>query len=143
MKRYKWLSRIFVLSYFVWAFGAVLFGLLLVKQGGPLPIIAFILVGIDLGLIIGARATFKHYYRVYFGLSLSGFSLLNLACIGGLVLEIIYTSQGIPAPYAWVIGILNVVLCAVIDYVYIKSTLKIHHKRLVEEGVIKEVEEEI
>ena len=143
MKRYRGLSRIFLLSYLVWAFGAVLCGLLLVKQGGALPIIAFVLVGIDLACIIVARVMFKHYYRVYFVLSIIGFSLLNVLCIGGLVLEIIYTNQGIPAPYAWVIGILNTVLCVLIDYVYIRSTMKIHHKRLVEEGVIQDVEEQI
>lgn len=143
MKKYRALSRIYLLSYLVWAFGAVLFGLLLVKQGGALPIIAFVVIGIDLGFIIASRILFKRQYRLYFIFSIIGFSLLTICCIGGLVLEIIYTTQGIPAPYAWTISILNVLLCAVIDYFYITSTIKIHHKRLVEEGVIKEVEEEI
>ena len=143
MKRYKGLSRIFVLSYFVWAFGAVLCGLLLVKQGGALPILAFCLAGVDLACIIVARVLFKQHYHVYFTLSIVGLALLNVLCIGGLIIEIVYTTQGIPAPYAWVFGILNVLLCAFIDYIYVKSTLKIHHKRLVEEGVIQETEEEI
>lgn len=143
MKIYRGLSRVFVLSYLVWAFGAVLFGLLLVKQGTVPTVLAFVGLALDLAAIIVARCMFKNHYRVYFVLSIIGFSLLNVACIGALIIEILYTMQGIPAPYAWVIGVLNVVLCLLIDYIYITSTMKIHHKRLVEAGIIQDVEEQI
>ncbi len=143
MKKNKKLSRAFFGSYFVWAFGAILFVLLLVKQPVALPIIAMVVAALILAAIIVARVMFSKNYQVFFITSVIGFSLLTLYCIGGLILEIIYTAKGIPAPYAWVISIASLLLVALVDYQYISSVLKIHHKRLVEEGIIQEKEEEI
>lgn len=143
MKKYKALSRIFVLSYFTWLFGAILFGLLLFKNGGALPYVILGVAVIDLAAIIVARCMFKSHYTVFLILSIIGFGILNVFCVGALVTEIIFTNQGIPAPYAWAIAIINVIFCIIIDIFYIRSLRKIHHKRLVEEGIIKEEEEEI
>ena len=143
MKKNKRLSRAFLGSYIVWVFGAVLFGFLLIKQGGALPVIAFVVAGLDLAAIITARVIFKSHYHVFFILSVIAFSVLTLYCIGGLVTEIIYTLDGKPAIYAWIISIASLLLCALVDCQYITAILKIHHRRLVEEGIIEEKEEEI
>ena len=142
MRITKRLSRSFVISYFVWTFGALLCGLLLVKKGGALPIIAFVLAGIDLGLIIAARAVYKKHYFLFFIFSIIGFAILNVLVIGGLILEIVYTTQGIPATYAWVIACLNTALLLLVDYLYIFELIKNNHKRLVQAGVIAETEED-
>ena len=143
MKKNKRLSRAFFGSYIVWLFGALLFVLLLIKNGGALPIIACVVAGLDLAAIITARVMFKNHYHVFFILSVAAFSVLTLFCIGGFVCELLYTLEGKSAIYAWVISSLSIALVALVDYQFVTSILKIHHKRLVEEGIIEEKEEEI
>lgn len=143
MKPSKKLARVFLGSYFIWAFGALLFWLLLIKDGGALPIIIFVLACLDLAGIIVARVMYGKQYKVFFILSVISFFLLNVFVVGGFVTEAIYTSKGIPAVYAWVFASVNLALVALMDYHYIRDLITSYHKNMVAHGLIEEKEEEI
>lgn len=144
MKKHKGLSRIFIMSYFVIIFCGVLFGLLLVKYNLALALVIIGLEVLDLAAFITSKHLFSSHYLAFFIISLVALSFLNISVIGALVLESILTASGEPAPYAWMIIIIAIGFMAIIDYVYPTSLAKIHHKRLIEEGVIEpEAEEEV
>ena len=143
MKPSKKLSRVFLASYFVWAFGALLFWLLLIKDGGVLPTIIFIFECLDLAGIIVARVMYSKNYQVFFITSIISFVLLTGFVIGGFVTEIIYTTNGIPAVYAWVFSSINLALIALVDYNFVRDLLNSYHKNMVAQGLIEEKEEEI
>lgn len=144
MKKYKALSRIFLLSYLIVVFSAVLFAFLLVKFSTPLAIVFIFLAAADLAAFIVARVMFEKHYNIFFYISIAALGYLNLAILGGFILEFVYTLQGTPAPYAWMISIAGILLIAVVDTFYILSLRKIHHKKMVELGLeTPETEEEI
>ena len=143
MKPSKKLSRVFLASYFVWAFGALLFWLLLIKDGGVLPTIIFIFECLDLAGIIVARVMYSKNYQVFFITSIISFVLLTGFVIGGFVTEIIYTTNGISAVYAWVYSSINLALVALVDYNFVRDLLNSFHKNMVAQGLIEEKEEEI
>ena len=143
MKPSKTLSRVYLASYFIWAFGALLFWLLLLKDGGALPILIFVFEVLDLAGIIVSRVMYGKNYKTFFILSIISFFLLNLFVIGGFVTEAIYTNNGIPATYAWVFSSVNLALVALMDWGFISDLLKSYHKNMVAAGLIEEKEEEI
>ena len=143
MKNYKSLSRIFILSYLTSLFGGMLFGMLLIKNNGVAATFMIILSVLDLAAIITARVFFSKNFKAYLILSASGFSILTMLVLAGFITEIIYTVNGLPAYYAWMIGIINLIFVILIDAFYVLNLLKLRHDRLVELGVIKPVEEDI
>ena len=141
MKKYKALSRVYLLAYLVALFGGMLFGLLLVKDNLGLAIAMMVLCLLDFAAIIVSRAMFRNHYHIFFYVSLPAFIVLTLLVIAGFSLEVIYSNQGLSATYAWTIGSLNLGLVVFIDLFYALTIRKIHHKRLVAEGIIVEDDE--
>lgn len=142
MKKYKALSRIFLLSYFIIIFCGVLFGFLLVKASIPLAIVLIILAALDFIALIVVRFLFVKHYNLFFIISTAAFGYMNLSVLCSFIIELVYTIQGTPAPYAWMVSILSILLTAVVDIFYVLSIQKIHHKKMVELGLEKEKEEE-
>ena len=142
MKKYKALSRIFLLSYLVAIFCAVLFGGLLTKYSVPVALVFIALAAVDLGFLIAARALFAKHYKLFFYFSIGAIGYLNIAVLGAFILEAIFTAQGQSAPYAWMISIISIVFMTVIDIFYVLSLKKIHHKKMVELGLEEEEAEE-
>ena len=138
MKKYVGLARVFLLSYLVVVFGGTLLALLLIKDNQGAAIAMAILAGLDLAAFIVARVIFSKYYLAFLIVSLSALLVLNGLVLGGFILEIIYTNNGLSAKYAWFISIASLVLLAVIDLFYGLGVHKIHRKRLIAEGIIQE-----
>ena len=67
---------------------------------------------------------------------------MNLSVLGSFLLEVIFTAQGNPAPYAWMISIISILLTVVVDVFFVLSIKKIHHKKMVELGLEEEEKEE-
>lgn len=142
MKKYKALSRIFILSYLVLIFCGVLFGFLLMKPNMVFGIIICCIMLADWINLIVAKHLFKSHYLTFFIMSVVGLSLLNISVVGSFILELVYTCNGKPATYAWMIVSIAIAFTFLIDFFYVKSIRAIHHKKLVEEGIIEEEKEE-
>ena len=143
MKKYKALSRVFLLSYLIIIFCGVLFGLLLVKPNVALGIVFISIMVLDWINLIVAKHLFTDHRKAFLIMSHIGIGLMTLSVIGSLVLESIYTSQGEPAPYAWMIVGISIVLTALVDFYYVRSLLKIRRLELIESGQLVEREEEV
>ena len=142
MKKYKSLTRIFLLSYLVIIFCGVLFGLLLTKASVGLAIALIILAVLDFAALIVVRFLFEKHYNIYFSISVGAIGYMNLSVLGAFIIELIYTIQGNPAPYAWMVSIVSILLTAVIDIFFVLNIRKIHHKKMVELGLEQEEAEE-
>lgn len=142
MKKYKALSRIFLLSYLILIFCGILFGFLLTKFSVPLAIVFIALAVADFAALIVAKHLFNKHYNVYFTMSVICLGYMNLSVLGSFLLEVIFTAQGNPAPYAWMISIISILLTVVVDVFFVLSIKKIHHKKMVELGLEEEEKEE-
>ena len=142
MKKYRALSRIFLLSYLVLIFCGVLFGFLLVKSNLAVALVLIGLAVVDWAALITAKHLFNRHYQAFLIISVIGIAYVNIASLGALIIEIIYTAQGLPAHYAWMISIISVLFCVVIDIYYVLSIKAIHHKKMVEQGLVEEEKEE-
>ena len=94
-----------------------------------------------------SRIFILSYLASLFGGMLFGLLLIKdngVAATFMIILSVlIYTVNGLPAYYAWMIGIINLIFVILIDVFYVLNLLKLRHNRLVELGVIKPVEEDI
>lgn len=143
MKKHRGLARAFLISYFVAIFGGMIFGLLLVKDNLPFAIVMMCVCLADFIAIIVARNLFKRNFKAFVYTSAASFGLLNLLVLLGLILEIIFTAQGLSAPYPWLVIGVSIPLLVIVDLSYIFDLIKIRRKKLIAEGIIKEEEEEI
>lgn len=141
MKKYKGLSRVFLLSYVTVAFSGMLFGLLLVKYNPGLFYLGLGLVLLDLAAIIVARVFYSKNFKVFLFTSLGGFAFLNVLVITGFVLEVIFANNGEGAPYAWMVAIAGLVFIALIDLFYALGLRKIDYDKRVASGEIKKEED--
>ena len=143
MKKYKALSRAYLLSYFIIIFCGVLFGFLFTKVNVGLALALIILAVLDLAALIVSRVFFSKHYLVFLYVGVVALGIMNVSVLGSFIIELIYTIQGFPAPYAWMVASVSLVLTAVVDLFYILAIRKIHIKKLIEQGIIEEKEEEI
>lgn len=145
MKKYKALSRIFILSYIQIIFCGVLFGLMLVKFNVYLSIVSTgIMIATWIEMIV-AKHLFKSHYLAFFIMSIIGIALIDISFIGTFVIELMLTINNQYAPYPWMILGFSFAFVPLINIFYFLTIKKIHYKRLVEEGLIieKEVVDEI
>lgn len=144
MKKYKALSRVFLLSYIHLIFCGILFGAMLVKYNVVLSIVTMsIMVATWIEMIV-AKHLFSKHYLAFFIMSLIGIALVNISFIGTFIIELTLTINKQYAPYPWMILGIGFLFVPIIDIFFPLSLKKIHHKRLVEEGIIVEkVEEDI
>ena len=144
MKKYKALSRVFLLSYIHLIFCGILFGAMLVMFNVALALTVIgIMVATWIEMIV-AKHLFANHYLAFFIMSLIGIALVNISFIGLFVIELTLTINGKYAPYPWMILGFGFAFVPLIDIFFPLSLKKIHHKRLVEEGIIVEkVEDDI
>lgn len=142
MRRYKALSRIFLLSYLELIFCGVLFGMMLVKWNVVLSIVCISLMGATWIEMIVAKHLFAKHYLAFFIMSIIGISLVNISFLGTFIIELTLTLNNQYAPYPWMILGFNFLFVPLIDIFFVLTIKKIHHKRLVEEGIIVEKAED-
>ena len=114
------LARAYLAFYILFAFTAGIPSLLSFKISPILSIIVVILECACLGGVITSHVFFnKDKKNEYYIASTASFGAFDLLFFFGFILEIVYTAQGEAAPYAWMINIISLIACAVIDiFVY-------------------------
>ena len=110
------MARAYIGFYIWFAFGAGIPALLSFKFSSSLSI--GILLGECLclvGVICSHVFYNKNLNKPFYICGIASYTLFDAFVIYGLVLEIIFTGQGEPAPYAWMISIASLVLLAVFE----------------------------
>lgn len=134
MKKNKILYRAWFWSYFALVLGGVLAALLSAKLSGALAIIMTVLAFVDLGLIIAGRVLYVKNRPLFPWFAYAAMGLLSALILFGFVLEIVYTAQGKPAVYAWVMGSISLVGVFFIDWAAFDYAGKIRRGEKIIEG---------
>ncbi len=134
MKKNKALNRSYIFMYVMWLFGSIATALLFYRLGLVSFIILLLLVAITLGLLITGHVFYEKDYKKFVFVGGSGIALFNIINIVGLIVELVYTIQGKPATYPWVIlgiTLLSQILIDVFFYLDIKKAIdKKNHPEL-------------
>lgn len=107
MKKIKALSRAWFWSYISWLVGGSVPVLLAIRFGVAFPIIMLVLWIAALGLIITARVMYAKKKPFFPTFAYAGQGLTLALALFGLILEIVFTAQGLPAVYAWIMSVLG------------------------------------
>ena len=134
MKKNKHLYRAWVGSYFTLIFGGALAALLSVHAGAWLAILFTVVAVIDFGLIIAGRVLYGKKRSLFPVFAFIGQGINTFLIAFGIVQEIALTSQGKPAVYAWVIGMISLVATVAIDWITIHYCMKIIRGEKIIEG---------
>jgi hypothetical protein len=126
MKKNKALRRSYVFMYIMWLFGSIATALLFYRLGLALFIVLLTIVAITLGLLITGHVYYEKNYKNFVLIGGAGICLFNIINIIGLIVELVYTIQGKPATYAWVmlgLTLLSQILIDVFFYLDIKKAI--------------------
>ncbi|MCR5078826.1 MAG: hypothetical protein K6B65_02770 [Bacilli bacterium] len=134
MKKNKSLHRAWIWGYIVLLFGGALLPLLGYKLSPVFAVIAVVFVCLILVDLIVAHVFYAKKRELFPLLSFIGHGALTLSVIFAFILEVVYTSQGAPAPYAWVIGIISMLLMVYVDWRVIGVNKKIIRGEKIIEG---------
>jgi len=124
MKKNRALSRCYLGAYIVWLFGAILAPLVLNYWGAAISIICVIFVCITLAALITSHVFYSKLPQAYAPVSFVGHGLNTVLVIAGFIGEILLTTMGKAAPYAWMIAPIALALLIPIDIFVIRCNLK-------------------
>ena len=114
MKKNKNLSLAWGWSYVVLIIGGTIAPLLSIHFSNAFAAVLIVIVAIALGLMITAHVLYTKKRELFPHFAIAGQGLNALLVLYGFISEIILTSKGIPAVYAWVFGSIAVVLMTLI-----------------------------
>ena len=105
MYKSKGLKRSYVFAYVMSIFGLGVGALLSIKIHAALAIIVLVLTILTIAALIVSHVYYKKDKKIYFIIGASAIGAYNLITLYSFILEIIYTSMGKSATYAWVMNV--------------------------------------
>ncbi|MCQ2087845.1 MAG: hypothetical protein MJZ37_07315 [Bacilli bacterium] len=109
-KRNISLARAYLAFYILFVFTAGVPALLSFKISPVLSILVIVLALACLGGVITSHVFYNlNKNNQYYLSSLISFGAFDLLVIYSFILEVIYTGQGISAPYAWMVNIISII----------------------------------
>ncbi len=116
-KRNISLARAYLAFYILFVFSAAIPVLLTFRFSITLSIVVLVVEFLCLAGVIVSNVFYdKKIEKVFYITGIASFGLFDLLILYGFVLELVYTIQGKPATYAWIISIASILIYALISF---------------------------
>lgn len=120
LRKNKHYSRSYLFAYLAWLFGCWIPPMLFSKDAGGLSIVFVVLDCLILAALITSHV-FKNTNKdkLFYPVALPALGLICVLSVLGLIMELVFTLQGIPAPWPWIAGGFSTamsILCGVFFY---------------------------
>lgn len=127
-KRHIAMARAYLAFYILFVFAAPIPAFLLTKFSNALTVVFIVIPCLMLGGVIASNVFYdKHMDKAFYLSGMISYLSFDILVLAGLIIEIIYTLNGEPAVYAWVISILSLLILGVIDLFVALGMYRLKH----------------